>query len=354
MLEWTGERFLPWIEDAAVAYEHLHRYAYATEFVAGKRVIDIGSGEGYGASLLARTASSVIGFDVDLEAVSHAQRKYSRPNLNFVAASAAQLPSVDPVDVVVCFETLEHIDNQEDLVREAKRLLTAEGLLIISTPDKKRYSDEAQYDNPFHTRELYVEEFQELLRESFRAVRLLGQRVYCNSNIWPLEQSEQNEVTEFLIERRESEFQITESKGRVPVYHIALASDSAERLALAGSVLIDRSNEFIRHAKAVEEAAGKLQEEIQAVVRERQEALDWKETQIRDLEAAAQSKAAALEWRASQVHSLEKENRHLEEQMEAKTREADEAVWELVTIKSTRGWALLEKLRRIRRGLFGD
>ena len=137
MLEWTGERFLPWIEDAAGAYEHLHRYAYATRFVAGKRVLDLGSGEGYGASILARTASSVIGFDVDLETVSHAQRKYSRPNLDFVAASAVQLPSVDPVDVVVCFETLEHIDDQEGLVREAKRILTAEGMLIISTPDKK-------------------------------------------------------------------------------------------------------------------------------------------------------------------------------------------------------------------------
>ena len=183
-----------------------------------------------------------------------------------------------------------------------------------------------------------------------------------------MEQSEQNEVAEFLIERRESEFQITESKGRVPVYHIALASDSAEQLAPTGSVLIDRSNAFIRRAKAVEEAAGKLQDEIQAVVRERQEALEWKDTQIRDLEAAAQSKDTALEWRESQVNSLEKSNRRLEEQMEessrhiqsiesqlkVKSREADEAAWELVTIKSTRGLALLEKLREIRRGLFGS
>lgn len=217
MLEWTGERFLPWIEDATIAYEHLHRYAYASQFVAGAAVLDLGSGEGYGASLLARTASAVIGVDIDPESVSHAQRRYARPNLDFVDASAVQLPFVDPVDVVVCFETLEHIDNQHDLIREAKRMLKPEGLLIISTPDKRTYSDEPHADNPFHTRELYFEEFQELLGTHFNEVRFIGQRVYCNSNMWPIEQSEDNELAEFFIERTGSEFQISESRDRVPL-----------------------------------------------------------------------------------------------------------------------------------------
>ena len=373
MLEWTGERFLPWIEDATIAYEHLHRYAYASQFVAGAVVLDLGSGEGYGASLLARTASAVIGVDVDPESVSHAQRKYTRPNLDFVAASAMQIPFVDPIDVVVCFETLEHIDDQHDLIREAKRLLKPEGLLIISTPDKRTYSDEPHADNPFHTRELYFEEFRELLGTHFNAVRFIGQRVYCNSNMWPIEQSGDNELAEFFIKRTESEFQIFESPDRVPIYYIALASDSDGPLAASRSLLVDSSNEFIRQAKAVET-------EIRDIVQERQEALAWKQSQIQALEAALGSRDTALEWKQSQIQSLEESNREyqsavtsfetewdkaaaymksleesirqkdeyigtIEGQLQTKTREADSAAWELVQIKATRGWALLERLR---------
>jgi hypothetical protein len=60
MLEWTGERFLPWLEQSLIAYEHLHRYAYATTFVKGKRVLDLASGEGYGSKMMSATASSVV------------------------------------------------------------------------------------------------------------------------------------------------------------------------------------------------------------------------------------------------------------------------------------------------------
>ena len=36
MLEWTGERYLPWIKGSQIHYEHLHRYAFATQFVKVK------------------------------------------------------------------------------------------------------------------------------------------------------------------------------------------------------------------------------------------------------------------------------------------------------------------------------
>ena len=60
MLEWTGERFLPWLDQSLIAYEHLHRYAYAATFAKGKRVLDLASGEGYGSRILAAAASSVV------------------------------------------------------------------------------------------------------------------------------------------------------------------------------------------------------------------------------------------------------------------------------------------------------
>jgi 2-polyprenyl-3-methyl-5-hydroxy-6-metoxy-1,4-benzoquinol methylase len=74
LLEWTGERYLPWLEEAAIGYEHLHRYAYATQFVQNKRVLDLACGEGYGSCFLAKTAESVVGIDIDERAIKHARK----------------------------------------------------------------------------------------------------------------------------------------------------------------------------------------------------------------------------------------------------------------------------------------
>jgi len=52
-LEWTGERYVPWMEPGEIHYEHLHRYRFAKEFVKGKKVLDLACGEGYGSNLLA-------------------------------------------------------------------------------------------------------------------------------------------------------------------------------------------------------------------------------------------------------------------------------------------------------------
>src|SRR5262245_62233265 len=80
MLEWTGERFLPWIKGSTTAYEHLHRYAYAATLVKDKRVLDLASGEGYGSNILARAASSVVGIDIDENVIRHATVKYGSSN----------------------------------------------------------------------------------------------------------------------------------------------------------------------------------------------------------------------------------------------------------------------------------
>src|SRR5205085_413641 len=131
MLEWTGERYVPWIRDAEIGYEHLHRYAFAAQFVRNKRVLDLASGEGYGSDFLARTAKHVIGIDIDEKAIKHAQNKYIRPNLEFKLGSIVDIPLNGSTlfNVVVCFEALEHVDDHEKLLTEVKRLLTPNGLV---------------------------------------------------------------------------------------------------------------------------------------------------------------------------------------------------------------------------------
>ena len=123
MLEWTGERFVPWAREAAVAYEHLHRYAWASERVLGKSVADLASGEGYGAALLASHAASVVAVEIDGPSIAHAAGKYRIPNLRFVQASILQVPLAShAVDAIVCFEAIEHIEEHDELLAEVKRL----------------------------------------------------------------------------------------------------------------------------------------------------------------------------------------------------------------------------------------
>src|SRR5438552_6540172 len=104
MLEWTGERFLPWLDQSLIAYEHLHRYAYATTFVKGKRVLDLASGEGYGSKMLSDAASSVVGIDIDDKAIEHARSRYGSANVEFLKGSITAVPITDDhsFDVIVC------------------------------------------------------------------------------------------------------------------------------------------------------------------------------------------------------------------------------------------------------------
>ncbi len=180
-LRWHGERLETDGVDLATI-EHLHRYAVAFQLVQGKTVLDIACGEGYGSFLMAQHAKRVIGVDISEEAVKHAGVKYSGQNLSFRQGSADKIPLEDgQVDVVVSFETLEHHDKHDEMLREVKRVLKADGQFIISTPNKLIYSDRTGYKNPFHIKELYFEEFRQLLDRHFRHSRYYGQKLVCGS-----------------------------------------------------------------------------------------------------------------------------------------------------------------------------
>ena len=122
-LEFTGERFTPECV-REIAYEHWHRYAWASRLVTGMQVLDAACGEGYGTRLLARTAGSVVGVDIDPGAIEHARRRYAGPATRFECADCTRLPlDDDSVDAVVSFETLEHLEAQDRLLAEFRRVL---------------------------------------------------------------------------------------------------------------------------------------------------------------------------------------------------------------------------------------
>lgn len=121
LIECAGERFLPWVMAGPpdIHYEHLHRYFFASQFVEGKRVLDLASGEGYGSAILAQKALSVIGVEIDEAAVKHASSRYLLPNLNFLVSSITDVPIKEAqcFDIITCFEAIEHIYEHESLLR---------------------------------------------------------------------------------------------------------------------------------------------------------------------------------------------------------------------------------------------
>ena len=186
-LDFDGERFTP--EGVReIWYEHMHRYAFAGQFVRGKSVLDAACGEGYGSELLARVAHDVIGVDLSATAIEHARQRYSSGNIEFQQADCCRLPFEDDrFDCIVSFETIEHLEDQQKMLAEFERVLRPGGFLLISSPDKAVYSDARNFNNPHHVRELYMGEFRDLLGERFAAVRLFGQKLMFHSAIWPVE-----------------------------------------------------------------------------------------------------------------------------------------------------------------------
>lgn len=225
-LEFTGERFTPECP-REIFYEHWHRYALAATVVQGLTVLDGACGEGYGSSLLARTAGRVEGIDLDEASIAHARARYGAENVGFQQGNCLKLPFADDhFDAVVSFETLEHLAEQDELLTEFRRVLKPRGWLMISSPDKKTYSDDTGYDNPFHVRELYRDELEQLLGRHFPTCRLLGQKLLFLSAIWDMEQA----VTAGHLQTSPEGTGPTPVPAWPPLYYLALCSDSPEAL----------------------------------------------------------------------------------------------------------------------------
>ncbi|WP_227983465.1 class I SAM-dependent methyltransferase [Nocardia spumae] len=172
----TGERTVPGIAEENYWFRrHEIVYARLLERCTGATVLEAGSGEGYGANMIADVATAVIGLDYDTSAVAHVRAVY--PRVEMIQGNLAELPLEDAtVDVVVNFQVVEHLWDQAQFLRECLRVLRPGGELLISTPNRITFSPGRDTPlNPFHTRELNATELAELLEQAgFRVDVMAG------------------------------------------------------------------------------------------------------------------------------------------------------------------------------------
>ena len=174
-LPYTGERMVPEASDISTYWEHIYRYRFAARFARGKRVLDVACGEGYGsAALLKAGASSLVGVDVSAESCDHARRKYG---IDARVGDARNLPLPDgSIDLIVSFETIEHVPNPEQFLSECARVLAPGGMIVISTPNRSVYRQSMSGElNPFHCAEMDLREFEAILRPRFHRLSIYTQ-----------------------------------------------------------------------------------------------------------------------------------------------------------------------------------
>jgi len=178
-MEFTGERVVPGKTPQTIYDEHIYRYVFAASLAENKVVLDVACGTGYGVGyMVEKGAGEVVGVDISMLAVDYAQERLGRNNkASLICADAIRLPFVNSAfDIVVSFETIEHIRQYRKFLAECRRVLKENGLLICSTPNRRIFSPNlAKPINTFHVKEFWPEEFYRLLRRCFANITLYGQ-----------------------------------------------------------------------------------------------------------------------------------------------------------------------------------
>ncbi len=219
--KFTGERLISKIMNEDT-FLHLHRYAIAFDYIKDKKVVDIACGEGYGSFLMSKYAKNFTVIDIDEDTIINANSKYKNNNLSYLQGDVSEIPlQSSTIDAVISFETIEHTTKHDEIMQEIKRVLKPDGLLIMSSPDKSNYSEKRGFINKYHVKELYSEEFKNLIKKYFKYDKMLFQRYFHGSMIF----SEGNieKITEFRGDfDKIDKFDFFDNM----IFNIALASDN--------------------------------------------------------------------------------------------------------------------------------
>ncbi|MBU1701980.1 MAG: class I SAM-dependent methyltransferase [Candidatus Eisenbacteria bacterium] len=166
--EFTGEFFIPGKSGERIEADHMERYRFASGFAQGRTVLDIACGVGFSAPLfLAAGAARYVGVDLNEQLIQYAARTYGSEKARFVAGDICTYEDGERYDLVVCYETIEHIKDYRSALGNLYHLLNTDGVLIISSPHRLITSPRANSLTDKPSNEFHIQEFtpEELLPE---------------------------------------------------------------------------------------------------------------------------------------------------------------------------------------------
>jgi SAM-dependent methyltransferase len=171
----TGERTLPDVPEENYWFRrHLAVYEWIAARVAGRRVVDLACGEGYGSAVLARTAQRVVGVDANPEAFEHARAKYTTATVSFERDMIETWTG--DVDCVVFLQTIEHVQDPDAVLDRLRDLIGPAGVAFVSTPNVLTLAPKGaqRSGNPWHVREYRPDEYRALCDRHFSRVEVHG------------------------------------------------------------------------------------------------------------------------------------------------------------------------------------
>jgi len=166
---------------------HVARYRFAAPYSVNHRTLDIACGTGYGLAILQKRSRWVVGVELDAETARKAHAELGKGSGAVLVADGCCLPFANgSFEIITSFETLEHLEHREKFLAELRRVLTPEGLCILSTPNANyTLPVNGRPRNPYHVHEYTPSELKAEMRGYFAGVELLGQVLDSRFTISP-------------------------------------------------------------------------------------------------------------------------------------------------------------------------
>ncbi len=303
-----GERMVPAFHRGNLVYgEHVSRYESVRGLLEGKIVLDIASGSGYGTHLLSEKAKKIYGVEVDKDAVEYSKRNYGGKNIEYLLGDAESIPlGDDSVDVVVTFETIEHIKDYKKFLNEIKRILKPGGFAIISTPNDPEFPE----GNHFHLHEFEESELSKLISSYFKNQKFYYQYTWIAAGVVSGSKASKEQAFDLRT------VNVAPVLANRAIYFMVVCSDSAiDKLVIKDSVFL--SQHF---------SARKLQEDDIA-------------------------KKKYVDYLESEVRKLHKKNGIIGAEITAVNQRATSLAAQLDAIHATKSWKAANKLRSIKKKL---
>jgi SAM-dependent methyltransferase len=160
----------------------LGRYLSVLPLVKGKRVLEVGSGLGWGSYLIQDAPRDLVCLDASRSALDFARATWSYgPHVRLVEGVAADLDALGetPFDVVLAFELIEHlgVDAARRFLEQARRCLIPGGFLVLTSyfPSRAFYARREERKNRHHLHVFLREEIaDEVRRAGFDRVEVRG------------------------------------------------------------------------------------------------------------------------------------------------------------------------------------